>query len=57
MIFNFGNICRHSDELIQRLEKAGLGYHVDAEKTTDRLGKFVYIVYVIDSLLNALFCY
>ncbi|XP_041350668.1 E3 ubiquitin-protein ligase rnf213-alpha-like [Gigantopelta aegis] len=30
---------KHSDELIQRLEKAGLGYHVDAEKTTDRLGR------------------
>ncbi|XP_041354642.1 E3 ubiquitin-protein ligase rnf213-alpha-like [Gigantopelta aegis] len=30
---------KHSDELIQRLEKAGLGYHVDAEKTTDKLGR------------------
>lgn len=29
---------RHSKELIQRLEQAGLGYHVDAEKTTDKLG-------------------
>ncbi|XP_048239631.1 E3 ubiquitin-protein ligase rnf213-alpha-like [Haliotis rufescens] len=29
---------KHSDELIQRLEKAGLGYHVDADKTTDKLG-------------------
>lgn len=31
--------CRHSDELIKRLEQAGLGYHVDADKTTDKLGK------------------
>ena len=31
--------CRHSDELIERLENAGLGYHVDADKTVDKLGK------------------
>ncbi|XP_021363666.1 E3 ubiquitin-protein ligase rnf213-alpha-like isoform X2 [Mizuhopecten yessoensis] len=30
---------KHSDELIKRLEQAGLGYHVDAEKTTDTLGR------------------
>ena len=30
---------RHSEELIRKLEQAGLGYHVDADKTTDRLGK------------------
>ncbi|CAG2252466.1 RNF213 [Mytilus edulis] len=30
---------KHSDELIKRLEQAGLGYHVDADKTTDKLGK------------------
>jgi hypothetical protein len=29
---------RHSEELIKRLEQAGLGYHVDADKTTDRFG-------------------
>ncbi|XP_046556283.1 E3 ubiquitin-protein ligase rnf213-alpha-like [Haliotis rubra] len=29
---------KHSDEYIQRLEKAGLGYHVEADKTTDKLG-------------------
>ena len=29
---------RHSEELIKRLEQAGLGYHVDADKTTDKLG-------------------
>ena len=32
-------ICRHSEELIKKLEQAGLGYHVDADKTTDRLGR------------------
>ncbi|XP_070190023.1 E3 ubiquitin-protein ligase rnf213-alpha-like [Littorina saxatilis] len=30
---------KHSDELIERLENAGLGYHVDAEKTVDKLGR------------------
>ncbi|WAR07208.1 R213A-like protein [Mya arenaria] len=29
----------HSDELIRKLEQAGLGYHVDADETTDRLGR------------------
>ncbi|XP_071112375.1 E3 ubiquitin-protein ligase rnf213-alpha-like [Haliotis cracherodii] len=29
---------KHSDEFIQRLERAGLGYHVEADKTTDKLG-------------------
>ena len=32
-------ISRHSEELIKKLEQAGLGYHVDADKTTDRLGR------------------
>eukprot|EP00105_Crassostrea_gigas_P007930 XP_011422347.1 PREDICTED: E3 ubiquitin-protein ligase rnf213-alpha isoform X2 [Crassostrea gigas] len=30
---------KHSEDLIKRLEQAGLGYHVDAEKTTDRMGR------------------
>ncbi|XP_076466869.1 E3 ubiquitin-protein ligase rnf213-alpha-like [Babylonia areolata] len=30
---------KHSDELIERLENAGLGYHVDADKTVDKLGR------------------
>ena len=30
---------QHSEEMIKRLEKAGLGYHVKAEQTKDRLGK------------------
>ena len=33
------NIYRHPDELIERLENAGLGYHVDADKTIDKLGE------------------
>lgn len=38
-ILNMLFFARHSDELIQRLEQAGLGYHVDADKTTDKLGR------------------
>ncbi|XP_053396010.1 E3 ubiquitin-protein ligase rnf213-alpha-like [Mercenaria mercenaria] len=30
---------KHSEELIKKLEQAGLGYHVDADETTDRLGR------------------
>ncbi|WAR07205.1 R213A-like protein [Mya arenaria] len=30
---------KHSNELIKKLEQAGLGYHVDADETTDRLGR------------------
>ncbi|ESO94720.1 hypothetical protein LOTGIDRAFT_232244 [Lottia gigantea] len=30
---------KHTDELIKRLENAGLGYHVDADATTDRMGR------------------
>lgn len=32
---------RHSEELIKKLEQAGLGYHVDAENTTDKLGMYI----------------
>ena len=31
---------RHTDEMIQRLELAGLGYRVTADKTKDRIGAF-----------------
>ncbi|XP_052238404.1 E3 ubiquitin-protein ligase rnf213-alpha-like [Dreissena polymorpha] len=30
---------KHPDALIQKLEQAGLGYHVDADETKDRLGR------------------
>lgn len=35
---NLCNVFRHSEKLIKKLEKAGLGYHVDADVTTDRFG-------------------
>ena len=30
---------RHTKEMIRRLEEAGLGYHVQADKTVDKLGR------------------
>jgi len=38
---------RHSEELIKRLEQAGLGYHVDADKTTDRFGTEYSIIHML----------
>jgi hypothetical protein len=29
----------HSKEMIKKLESAGLGYHIQADKTLDKLGK------------------
>ena len=29
---------RHTDEMIKKLESAGLGYHVSADETEDKLG-------------------
>ena len=37
---------RHTIEMIDKLESAGLGYHVSADKTEDKLGIF-YIAYII----------
>ena len=30
---------QHSEDMIKKLEKAGLGYHIKADKTIDKLGK------------------
>ena len=35
----FFTYIRHSDEMIQRLEQAGLGYRVQARDTKDKLGE------------------
>ena len=46
---NFSNVCssemiclqffsRHTDDMIHKLESAGLGYHVKTEESDDRLG-------------------
>ena len=37
---------RHTNDMIHKLESAGLGYHVSAEETEDKLGmiptKYIY---------------
>ena len=33
---------RHSDEMIEKLKKAGLGYNVGEDETTDKFGKYVF---------------
>jgi len=30
--------CRHTDDMIHKLESAGLGYHVKTDESEDRLG-------------------
>ncbi|XP_078382607.1 E3 ubiquitin-protein ligase rnf213-alpha-like isoform X3 [Oculina patagonica] len=43
---------RHTDEMIQKLESAGLGYHVRADKTAERLGQIPlrHLVYRVHAL-------
>ena len=37
-------IYRHSEEMIKKLESAGLGFYVRATKTQQKLGECIYIV-------------
>ena len=39
MFLLFAFLHRHSNEMIRRLEQAGLGYHIQADQATDRLGE------------------
>ncbi|XP_078327262.1 E3 ubiquitin-protein ligase rnf213-alpha-like isoform X2 [Crassostrea virginica] len=43
---------KHSDEMIARLEQAGLGYHVNVEETKDKLGRIPmrHLVYRVEPL-------
>ncbi|KAH3727158.1 hypothetical protein DPMN_053084, partial [Dreissena polymorpha] len=47
---------KHPEELIKKLEQAGLGYHVDADETTDRLGRIPMrrLVYRVQPLPQSL---
>ena len=50
----------HSEEMVSKLEKAGLGYHINAENTRDQIGRIplrrlVYRVREIPSSLYVLF--
>lgn len=37
VVFSF-SFTRHTDDMIHKLESAGLGYHVKADESEDRLG-------------------
>ena len=32
--------CRHSPEMVKKLEQAGLGYYVKADETKEKLGNW-----------------
>ena len=34
--------CRHTDAMIEKLKKAGLGYNVGEKDTKDKFGKSTY---------------
>jgi hypothetical protein len=38
---------RHTKEMIQKLESAGLGYHVSADETEDKLGMMLQSLNII----------
>lgn len=35
---------RHTDDMIHKLESAGLGYHVKTDESEDRLGKKQFLI-------------
>ncbi len=47
----------HSEEMIRKLENAGLGFHVEASKTTDRIGKIPmrHLVYRVREIPASMF--
>ena len=46
---------RHSDEMIEKLKKAGLGYNVGEEDTKDKFGKSWNKIKLYYSMLHILF--
>ena len=38
--------CRHTDEMIHKLESAGLGYHVKTDESEDRLGMKLFFLWL-----------
>lgn len=54
LIINVDNmINRHSEEMIEKLEKAGLGFYVRANETQQRLGMMVCVIYHLFAILHA----
>ena len=43
-------IFRHTDDMIHKLESAGLGYHVKADESEDRLGMSYDLVFNVSSI-------
>ena len=43
---------RHTDEMIKKLESAGLGYHVSADETEDKLGSQKFFLLVLCVLIT-----
>lgn len=43
---------RHTDEMIKKLESAGLGYRVRADETTERIGKVNHLFMMILLMLE-----
>src|SRR6218665_1259317 len=52
---NFYLFLRHSDDMIQRLEHAGLGYHIQAHQTTDKLGYLHFLSSILFALLSTIY--
>lgn len=48
---------RHTKEMIQKLESAGLGYHVSADQTGDKLGMIFFTNQIMILILNIICIY
>ena len=51
-IINTSSNTRHTDEMIKKLESAGLGYRVRADQTTERIGKVNHLFTMILLMLE-----
>ena len=47
----------HSEEMVSKLEKAGLGYHIKAENTRDQIGRIPLrrLVYRVREIPSSLY--
>jgi hypothetical protein len=56
---NFFYNPRHPEDLIKKLDKAGLGYHVSSSKTEDTFGKtpMRHLVYRVQPLPHSLMAF
>ena len=47
--------CRHTDDMIHKLESAGLGYHVKTDQSEDRLGMKQFVLISFTSTVKKKF--